>query len=118
MEAPNVEKLLRVEALSKSFFRFNALRDVTFELRQGEILGIIGPNGAGKTTLLECLIGLLPANGGKVFWKARILPISERKDVMFYLPEEIIPYKEQPVFRLTRFFREIYGLHLEREGRF
>ena len=111
----NRNELLRVEGLSKSFSGFNALRHVSFDLREREILGTIGPNGAGKTTLLECLVGLLPANGGRVFWKDRLLPSSERKNVMFYLPENIVPYKEQPVFRLTRFFRDIYGLSHERE---
>src|SRR5262249_53418065 len=111
----NRNELLRVEGLSKSFSGFNALRNVSFDLREGEILGIIGPNGAGKTTLLECLVGLLPVNSGEVFWKSQPLTNSERKDVMFYLPEDIVPYQEQPASRLTGFFRAIYDLSHERE---
>jgi ABC-2 type transport system ATP-binding protein len=111
----NRNELLRVEGLSKSFSGFNALRHVSFDLRQRDILGIIGPNGAGKTTLLECLVGLLPANSGKVFWQSQPLMNSGRKDVMFYLPEDIVPYQEQPASRLTGFFRDIYGLSHERE---
>ena len=108
-------ELLRAERLSKSFSGFKALREVSFGLRERDILGIIGPNGAGKTTLLECLVGLLPANSGKVFWKNQPLPNFGRKDVMFYLPEDIVPYREQLTFRLTGFFRDTYGLSHERE---
>jgi ABC-2 type transport system ATP-binding protein len=111
----NRSELLRVEGLSKSFTGFKALSDVSFGLRERAVLGIIGPNGAGKTTLLECLAGLLPANSGKVFWKGEPLPSSGRKDVMFYLPENIAPYGEQPTFRLTGLFRDVYGLSRERE---
>jgi len=108
-------ELLRAERLSKSFSGFKALREVSFGLRERDILGIIGPNGAGKTTLLECLVGLLPANSGEVLWKNQPLPNSGRKDAMFYLPEDIVPYREQLTFRLTGFFRDTYGLSHERE---
>jgi ABC-2 type transport system ATP-binding protein len=111
----NRAELLRVEGLSKSFSRFNALWDVSFEVGERDILGIIGPNGAGKTTLLECLTGLLPADSGRVLWKNQTLPAHRRKDMMFYLPEEIVPYREQPTFRLTGLCRDVYGLSRERE---
>ncbi len=104
-----------MEGLSKSFSRFSALSDVTFEVGERDILGIIGPNGAGKTTLFECLAGLLPTTGGRVLWDNKPLPVRQRKDLMFYLPEEIVPYREQPTFRLTGFFRDLYGLSQERE---
>ena len=115
MIAMDRNELLRVEDLAKSFSGFNALRHVSFDLQQRDILGIIGPNGAGKTTLLECLVGLLPVNSGEVFWKSESLTNSGRKDVMFYLPEDIVPYQEQPASRLTGFFRDIYDLSHERE---
>jgi len=111
----NRGELLRVESLSKSFSGFNALCDVSFDIRERDILGIIGPNGAGKTTLLECLTGLLPADSGRVLWKNQPLPAPKRKDVMFYLPEEIVPYREQPTFRLTGLCRDIYSFSRERE---
>ena len=111
----NRAELLRVEDVSKSFSRFNALWNVSFEVGERDILGIIGPNGAGKTTLLECLAGLLSTDEGRVLWKNQPLPTPRRKDVMFYLPEEIIPYREQPTFRLTGLCRDIYGLSRERE---
>ncbi|MEJ0019794.1 MAG: branched-chain amino acid ABC transporter ATP-binding protein/permease [Acetobacteraceae bacterium] len=57
-------ELLRVEGLSRSFGGLRAVSQVSFSIRQGEILGIIGPNGAGKTTLFNVLNGVLTADEG------------------------------------------------------
>jgi len=56
--------LMKVVGLSKSFGGLRAVSDVSFEIAEGEILGIIGPNGAGKTTLFNLLNGVLPADTG------------------------------------------------------
>ena len=56
--------LMKVTGLSKSFGGLRAVSDVSFEIAEGEILGIIGPNGAGKTTLFNLLNGVLPADTG------------------------------------------------------
>jgi branched-chain amino acid transport system permease protein len=67
------EPLLVVEGLSKSFGGLKAVRDVSFTVNQGEILGIIGPNGAGKTTLFNLLNGILAADQGSVAFEDRQL---------------------------------------------
>jgi ABC-type branched-subunit amino acid transport system ATPase component/predicted MFS family arabinose efflux permease len=59
--------LLEAVGVSKRFGGIAATNDVSFELRQGEILGFIGPNGAGKTTLFDLLSGYLTADGGSIF---------------------------------------------------
>ncbi|MFH5822842.1 ATP-binding cassette domain-containing protein [Georgenia sp. AZ-5] len=48
-----------------------AIRDLTFEIRSGEMVCIVGPSGAGKTTLLRCIAGLLPPTGGAVTLKGQ-----------------------------------------------
>jgi branched-chain amino acid transport system ATP-binding protein len=68
-EARAAEKgpaVLEVSGLTKRFGGIVAVRDVTFTLHRGEILGLIGPNGAGKTTIFDILSGLLPADGGRI----------------------------------------------------
>ncbi len=62
----NDSQSLVIESLGKSFSGLRALDNVSFSMRQGEILGVIGPNGSGKTTLINVVTGLLPATDGKV----------------------------------------------------
>jgi len=58
--------VLEVSKLHKSFGGIVAVNGVSFEVREGEILGIIGPNGSGKSTLFNCVLGQLLPNGGEV----------------------------------------------------
>jgi branched-chain amino acid transport system permease protein len=61
--------LLRAENVSKNFGGLTALRELSFEMRAGEILGLIGPNGAGKSTMFNVITGVLPTNGGAIFFQ-------------------------------------------------
>lgn len=63
------ETLLKVENLSKSFGGVNAVENVSFEVKKGEIVAVIGPNGAGKTTLFNLVTGVIPATSGKITFK-------------------------------------------------
>lgn len=102
-------ELLRVEKITKRFRDRWVLKDVGFTVHSGEVLGLIGPNGAGKTTLFECLAGLIPANAETVKYHEQILPPLKRKEVLFYLPDAIIPWAEQTVASVLRFFEKLYG---------
>jgi branched-chain amino acid transport system ATP-binding protein len=59
----------KVEKLSISFGGLEALRDISFEVKKGEIYAIIGPNGAGKTTLFNCINGIYRSNKGCIIYK-------------------------------------------------
>ncbi|MEO1102338.1 MAG: ABC transporter ATP-binding protein [Pseudomonadota bacterium] len=63
--------LLRLENIAKSFGGVRAVNDVSFNLAEGEIVGLIGPNGAGKTTLVNLITGVHPASAGKVFFEGK-----------------------------------------------
>ena len=61
-----MDKLVEVKGLQKNFGQFQALKDVSFEVNAGEVLGYIGPNGAGKSTTIRILLGIIRATQGKV----------------------------------------------------
>ena len=61
--------MLTVDRLTKQFGGFTALNAVSFEVKDGEILGLIGPNGSGKTTCFNCISGALAATAGSIRFK-------------------------------------------------
>ncbi len=63
--------ILQIQAVSKHFGGLQALSNVTFDLPEGQILGLIGPNGAGKTTLFNCINGIYPPEQGHVIFRGR-----------------------------------------------
>lgn len=65
--------MLTLEAITKRFGGLTAVRDVSFEVRQGDLLGIIGPNGAGKTTLFNVISGYYRPDGGRVLFDGRAI---------------------------------------------
>jgi branched-chain amino acid transport system ATP-binding protein len=58
--------VLEVRGLAKTFGGINAVNDVSFDVHEGEILGLIGPNGSGKSTLFNCILGQLTPSAGEV----------------------------------------------------
>ena len=69
MSAAAAPAQLELSGVTKRFGGVAAVDGVTFEVANGEIVGIIGPNGAGKTTLLNCISGLYPLDGGDIRWR-------------------------------------------------
>jgi branched-chain amino acid transport system ATP-binding protein len=81
--AQGIEKgsvLLAVENVSLSFGGVRAIRDVSFDIRKGEIRAIIGPNGAGKTSMLNCINGFYHPQEGTITYKGQ-----KRHDMRPYL---------------------------------
>ena len=65
--------ILTARGVTKKFGGLAAVSDVSFDLAEGEILGLIGPNGSGKTTLVNLITGALPASAGDVRFHDRSL---------------------------------------------
>jgi ABC-2 type transport system ATP-binding protein len=100
--------LLQIEGLTKNFAGQFALRDVTFDLQHGEVLGLIGPNGAGKTTLLETLAGIMPPESGRITADGKDIPQHRRRETLFYVPDGIRPYGEQHVIQVLSFMAGVF----------
>jgi len=101
--------LVQATNLTKRYGRLTALDDVSFSVREGEVLGLIGPNGSGKTTLFECLGGVLPLDGGTVLQDGRPLTPSVRASTLFYLPDGIAPWPSQTVRWALDFVQRFFG---------
>ena len=90
-----MNKAIEVNNLIKDYGNFRALKDLSFEVSQGEIFGLIGPNAAGKTTALRIVSTLLQITSGevKVFGHDVIREGDKVREKISYLPEEAGAYK-------------------------
>ena len=98
--------------ITKHFGSFQALKDVSFEIKQGEIVGFLGQNGAGKTTLMRILTSYLPASSGTVLIDGddvsrNSLAIRQK---IGYLPETPPLYMNMTVKDYLKFAAEIKGI--------
>jgi len=73
--------ILSIQEVSKHFGGLQALMRVSFELPEGQILGLIGPNGAGKTTLFNAINGVYPADQGRILFKDKDITHSKPYDL-------------------------------------
>ncbi|BAV32956.1 ABC transporter ATP-binding protein [Sulfuricaulis limicola] len=91
--------LVEIRNLSRFYGALQAVRDVSFTIRQGEVLGFLGPNGAGKTTTMQIISGNLAPSGGSVTIAGHDLLEDPRaaKSQIGYLPEQPPLYRELTV---------------------
>ncbi len=98
----NVPKsILRAEGLNKSFRKKQAVKDVSFSMAQGEVVGLLGPNGAGKTTSFYMIVGFYTPNSGGIYLDDRRiteLPMYKRARIgISYLPQEASVFRKLSV---------------------
>ncbi|MDX1651971.1 MAG: ATP-binding cassette domain-containing protein [Brumimicrobium sp.] len=103
--------MLEIDGISKSFFRKKALSDVSFKVKEGEILGLLGPNGAGKTTLIRVINRIIPADKGYVTFRGKLIQQEGLKNIG-YLPEERGLYRSMTVEGQIIFLARLRGLKL------
>src|SRR6187455_2057279 len=72
--------LLEIRGLSKTFGSVQALTEVDFEVRAGEVMALVGDNGAGKSTLIKCIAGIHPIDSGEVRFAGKPVTIHSPKD--------------------------------------
>lgn len=108
--------MIEVTAIGKSYGPVQAVKDVTFSVGKGEIVGLLGPNGAGKTTLMKILTGYHYHDYGRVMIGGKdILENPEMvKSIIGYLPENAPVYSELTVYEYLDFIAGARGLGPER----
>ena len=80
--------MIKVESLNKNIKGKAILKDISFEVTEGECVALIGPNGAGKTTLLDCLLGDKLVTSGQVSIQGLPVTSSQLDYTRSYLPQE------------------------------
>jgi ABC-2 type transport system ATP-binding protein len=104
--------MIEVSDLSKRYGTFAAVRNLSFSVRPGEVLGLVGPNGAGKTTTLRCLAGIIPVSSGSVQIAGHNIttnPIPAKRALAFF-PDEPRLFDYLTVRQHLNFVARIYGV--------
>jgi lipopolysaccharide export system ATP-binding protein len=105
---------LRAVALRKRYKTRTVVSDVSLEVASGEVVGLLGPNGAGKTTCFYMIVGLVAADGGRMFLDDRDLtrlPIYRRARLgLSYLPQEASVFRKLTVEENVRAVLELGGV--------
>jgi ABC-2 type transport system ATP-binding protein len=104
--------MIQVDSLSKDYAGRPALKDVSFSVEKGEILGFLGPNGAGKTTTMRILTGYLPPTSGSAHIAGFDMSTHslEARRHIGYLPESVPLYKELTVYEYLDFVARLRAI--------
>jgi len=104
--------MIEVQNLTKRYPTQVAVSDVTFSVREGEILGFLGPNGAGKTTTMRVLTGFLPPSSGtaRIAGHDIVRESRQARASLGYLPESAALYGEMRVREYLRFRARLEGV--------
>lgn len=102
-----MSSLVEIENLTKKYGSKTAVKDISLNLKGGQIIGLLGPNGSGKTTLIKMLNGLLVPTKGKILVDGKEIG-PETKAVISYLPDQTYLNMNQKVCEVINFFEDFY----------
>ena len=105
--------MLEVTSIAKSFGAIKAVKDISFKVDKGEVLGFLGPNGAGKTTTMRMITGFLPPTSGTAVvcgYDVTKDPVEVKKRIG-YLPENAPAYHSMTVMEFLGFAADMRGYH-------
>lgn len=100
-------ELLKIENLSKSYGKRKVLKNISFTINEGRIVGLLGKNGTGKTTLIKLVNDLLTRDSGEILVNGNEIGVESKKDIS-YLPERTYLDKSMKVKEVVKFFEEFY----------
>lgn len=107
-----MDLIVKIENLSKKYHNQDALKNITLELKSGEIVGLLGPNGAGKSTLMKIITGYLKPTSGAIYYNNvnHSEQLSSIKKYIGYLPENNPLYTEMYVREYLQFHAAIHQI--------
>lgn len=114
-----MDPVIVVDRVSRRYGTTLAVRDLSFTVPQGQVLGFLGPNGAGKTTTMRMLTGFMPPSSGRVLVAGHDLaeaPVEARRQIG-YLPENPPLYPEMDVRGYLEFAARLRGVPRRRLGK-
>ena len=108
--------MIRIRNLSRGYGtgenKIEAVKDLSLEVKKGELFGFLGPNGAGKTTTIKVLVGLLKADEGSVF--INDINIAKQsllaKSMIGFVPEEPVLYEKMTGMKFFSFIADVYNV--------
>ncbi len=104
--------MLQVQNLSKSFQNIQAVNDISFTIKKGEIFGLLGPNGAGKSTTLNMMSTILKSDAGSIHIDG--IHVNENskecKHLIGVVPQEISLYEDLSAYQNLLFWGNLYGI--------
>ena len=104
--------MICVNNFTKSYNDVVAVRDLTFRIEAGQILGLVGPNGAGKTTIMRVLSGIIPPSSGTLSVAGHDIVSNpvKAKQSLGYIPDEPRLFDNLTVWEHLEFFGAVYGV--------
>src|ERR1700681_4959735 len=99
---------LEVKGITKRYGDLEAVRDLTFEVRPGEVFGFVGSNGDGKTTTMRVVLGTLTPDAGEVLWDGSPISFEVRRRIG-YMPEERGLYPKMRIGEQLVYLAQLHG---------
>lgn len=110
-----MKNIVEVKNFKMAFGRKTVIKDLSFEVRKGEIFGLLGSNGSGKTTTIRALLGFYQPTDGELLIDGKKYNPEDTSVTVGYLPEERGLYRKENVIDTMVYFGELKGLKNPRE---
>ena len=112
LELKDVQKDYHIREYGRVVRTYNALNNLSFKVKKGQIFGFLGPNGAGKTTTIKCITGILKCDEGAIFVDEKNIEDNgfENKNKIGFLPEQVGLYSSLNAMQTLVFYGGFYSL--------
>ena len=104
--------MIKLENVTKKYGNFEALKGISFEIKEGEIVGLLGPNGAGKSTTMNIITGFIEQTSGTVAIDGNdiLKKPKKAKRLIGYMPEGVPLYSDLTVREFVKYMAELKGV--------